>query len=516
MSTETGGTPLPAKLTENAWGTLDPGAPINYHADGPIGTAVARMGAGALADVGGQPLGDALGKVATDVVMGRRTTQEGLDEYRRIRDQLPEGPARRQLDMAINDIDAPPASPLNLPDSPAVPTPLRKLAEDLNAVPMVRQDQSKEMKPLLEVIDGVAAGKISPIRAGRMVREIANRRHERFGDSGKFEIDRAVKTAIAGLEETRRAEQELKAADPQPIPDDETLKSWGISRDGYVDTRRAFLDTLKRDQQAGSLTEAAAQQSAAEPPDYQSMQATVAGTPGGGEAGAGAPAGTGANAGQNDVASQLRELAAKPGRSEADRRGQSMRILGRLSEQELRGVAEDLCISGAYRMNEAELAEAIYKRARGTSPSAPDKATTPPPDKTAQPAGGRTSAAPASGEAIDVATALAEAQDMLASAVAEFEDAAAEEERAQTDARRVETFAAGIAALEFPESVQQHARDLTESNTPRLEAARARRSAAEVRRGQAERMVDVLQKHARIQALGAEVGGVAGKPAYGS
>jgi hypothetical protein len=150
---------LPAgRLTPNRWGSF-PGAgyPVNFHEDGVIGTAIARMGPDALLDVDGEPLAELLGRAATDAVVGRASSQQVLDRIRLLRDRLPPGSAaRRELDDVVGRLDAPDTP---VPEVPAVtPEPLRRLMADLHAVPLVRRDPSREEGTLTGVLDDFDAG----------------------------------------------------------------------------------------------------------------------------------------------------------------------------------------------------------------------------------------------------------------------------------------------------------------------------------------------------------------------
>lgn len=191
-------------IAENRWGMFDATAPVAYHADGPIGSAVRYMGEDARMDVDGEPLANVVGKVATDVVMGRRSAQEGVDAYKQLRDRLPENSrARYELDDAIRRIDAPTAP---LPALPAgTPEPLRQLVADLHAVPIARGEPEKELDKVRQIADDLAAGR--PVRPPLDVQLswLTDARHESYGDSGKFEIDRAVQRAAQGLRNGRRS-----------------------------------------------------------------------------------------------------------------------------------------------------------------------------------------------------------------------------------------------------------------------------------------------------------------------
>jgi hypothetical protein len=199
-------TPLPVSgemsetpIAYNGWGE-DPNAPLNYHSDGPIGTALQHMDQDAHMDVDGEPLANVVGRVATEVTVGGRTAQQGIDEIRTIRDRLPDNSrARSELDHAISRMDAPPSP---VPAVPATaPEPLRVLVNELHTVPMVRNDPSTEMAPLVGILNDFNAGRIGGPRMVRAVQDLANKRHESLGDSGKFQIDRAVKAAVTALKQ---------------------------------------------------------------------------------------------------------------------------------------------------------------------------------------------------------------------------------------------------------------------------------------------------------------------------
>jgi len=185
-------------LHENGWGDIT-SSPVHYHDDGPIGMAVNRMGQDRHLDVDGEPLANVLGVMATDVVRGRRTAQQGVDDLKALQARLPEGGnARNSLSWAIRDMDAPPQPVPAVPNS--TPEPLRNLVAELNAIPIVRNDPSREMEPLLGLINDFAAGQTGGFRMKDGLRRLRNKRHESLGDCGKFEIDHAVDTAVKALE----------------------------------------------------------------------------------------------------------------------------------------------------------------------------------------------------------------------------------------------------------------------------------------------------------------------------
>jgi hypothetical protein len=188
-------------LIENGWG--DPrNDEINYHSDGVIGEALQHMGADARMDVDGEPLANVAGRIATDVVTGRRTAQDGVDAYKALRDRLPQdSQAREHLDRAIWQMDAPRTAVPDLPSG--TPEPLQTLVRELHAVPLVRRDPATELEPLLALADDAASGRLRGPRLYRAVQELRGRRHESQGDAGKFEVDRALEAAVNALRPRR-------------------------------------------------------------------------------------------------------------------------------------------------------------------------------------------------------------------------------------------------------------------------------------------------------------------------
>jgi hypothetical protein len=199
------GSPSDKPIARNAWGTGSAaGNEIAYHDDGAIGTAIKDMGADARMNVDGQPLANVLGKLATDGVAGRKSTQEMVDAIKNVRDRLPAGSAaRRELDRAIGRMDAPTTAPPKIPDG-ALP-PLAKLAQDLHKIPTVRNDPDTELKPLLDLLDRFSQGRTGGRRVLNEVRALANKRHESL--EGKAEIDRLVTRALQELERMQQADR---------------------------------------------------------------------------------------------------------------------------------------------------------------------------------------------------------------------------------------------------------------------------------------------------------------------
>jgi hypothetical protein len=188
-------------LLQNTWGSFADGpVVVHYHQDGEIGLAVERMGDDAHLDVDGDALANVLGRLATDAVVGRASSQEVLDRLKELRDRLPASTARRHLAYAVDQLDAPDTPLPEIPDG--TPPALRKLLLDLHGVPLVRRDPSKEVEPLLVIVSDVTQGRIGGLRLIRAVAGLRNRRHE--SREGKFEIDRAIDRATKALEDERR------------------------------------------------------------------------------------------------------------------------------------------------------------------------------------------------------------------------------------------------------------------------------------------------------------------------
>jgi hypothetical protein len=187
-----------APVTENGWGS-DPNSRVHFHDDGPFGRAIRTMGPHARMDVDGEPLADVLGVLATEVVRGQRTAQEALDAVEKLRDRIPDGTvARLALDRLVADESAP--QTLVPPVPPGTPAYLAQLVADLHAVPMVRSDPSKELEPLLAMVNDVTAGRaVEGRRFLRDLESLTDKRHESLGDVGKFEIDRAIAAASQAL-----------------------------------------------------------------------------------------------------------------------------------------------------------------------------------------------------------------------------------------------------------------------------------------------------------------------------
>lgn len=219
----------PAKRSDkpkkrNNWGGGHKEGEHYFHPDGAVGMALAGIGNDGDIDVDGDRLDNRLGDVATAVVTGTITPDAGLAEYKKLRDRLPEGSrSRRALDSAIQDMDAPPGK---RPASyEGAPRPLRELMDALLENPLARgnaqakrdrQDHTSEVERLDQLMKDWHEGKLSKIRAPRMVQEqLHNRHHE--SNEGKVPLDRAVAKTIRDIERMDKGAWDAGGSPAPPV-----------------------------------------------------------------------------------------------------------------------------------------------------------------------------------------------------------------------------------------------------------------------------------------------------------
>lgn len=225
-------------LTFNNWGGASTG-PVHFHPDGEIGRAVDILGPDARLDVDGLPLAEQLNRLATRGARVEITVQDQIGELRALEARLPDGPGKRAVRTAADDLDAP-AAPV--PDLPAgTPPALQQLMGELWAVPMIRRDgaNAPEIAGLQKVAARASRG-ASGARLADMVRsEVLNRRHE--SKEGKTEIDFAARRAMGSLERPAPAVPDVSTAGPS-APDDAEL------------ARRLVASGIAQPGQAGTVT----------------------------------------------------------------------------------------------------------------------------------------------------------------------------------------------------------------------------------------------------------------------
>lgn len=191
----------PKPILKNNWGGA--GGEVYFHPDGAIGQALRQMGDDKQLEVNGDVLANVMGRLATDVVSGKKTTNQMLDELRKLRGQVPDGSkARKEIDHAIEEIDFPKRS-IKLPEG--APGPLEKLARELEQIPLARRPRQRgedsgtsELDMLAKIVQDWRNGELSPIRLIAAVRNLQNRRHE--SQEGKLELDRVLREAVKELE----------------------------------------------------------------------------------------------------------------------------------------------------------------------------------------------------------------------------------------------------------------------------------------------------------------------------
>jgi hypothetical protein len=213
-------------IIKNTWGSG--GGEVHYHPDGAIGQALRSMGDDQRLTVDGDALANVMGRLATDVVAGRKTVPQMIDELKKLRDRVPDGSkAKRGIESAIKEIDSPKRS-IKLPDGS--PKPLQDLADALTQIPLASKpmregddSSTSELDELSKLAQQYRNGEISRIRLiSEMRQKLQNRRHE--SQEGKLTLDRAVSAAISSLQGMSRAD-----LPNQMTPAGST--SWGNIRD---------------------------------------------------------------------------------------------------------------------------------------------------------------------------------------------------------------------------------------------------------------------------------------------
>lgn len=147
----------------------------------------------------GRALGNVVADLGEGITLRRHDTSAALQQLRRLRAQLPDGPAARRVDTAVDRLDAPPRPAPPLPAQ--APEQLRTLMADLNAINLVRRGYDAgtaspfhETDLLADLAERWAAGTLSTGQFERALRDLAQRRHE--SQEGFTEIRAAVDRAL--------------------------------------------------------------------------------------------------------------------------------------------------------------------------------------------------------------------------------------------------------------------------------------------------------------------------------
>ncbi len=248
-------------LIHNNWGGT--GGEVSFHADGPVGRGLERMGEDQFLDVDGEPLGNVIGKMATDSVRGKTSTKEFADRLRGLRDKVPyDSSGRRRLDEMIEQVDPPEKVDLpHIPDD--TPEPLKELARSFADNPLTRRatpprgsgGRGQPLEELAGIIRDFHNGDEGGSQLIDRVEKLHNRYHESLGAEGKDEMDRAVLKAVKELnaihhDRARRheltdkllAKQKGKAA---PNPPASTVPRRGEGETPTVAKLRARVEELQ-------------------------------------------------------------------------------------------------------------------------------------------------------------------------------------------------------------------------------------------------------------------------------
>ena len=186
-------------LLENHYGV--PGGDVNFHEDGAIGVALARMGEeNKRLNIDGEPLANVLGKLATENVRGKISTEQMVRQLKELRDRVGDAKAKRALGQAIDKIDSPQVH-IDIPSN--IPNELKELLQALERNPLTRQmgsgGRESELKKVQDLALEIAKndGKFSKARLISEIRNLLGGRHE--SQEGYYDLLRAVKEAIQKL-----------------------------------------------------------------------------------------------------------------------------------------------------------------------------------------------------------------------------------------------------------------------------------------------------------------------------
>ena len=175
------------------------------HFDGALGKLWNALGDDQHLQIDGRALGNVVTDLGEGITLHKHDTSHALSELRRIRTQLPDAStAARNVDVAINRLNAPDRPAPNLPDN--APQQLQDLMADLNAIPLVRRgydvgggEPFHETDYLAEVTGRWLRGEINRSAFEREILGLTHRRHE--SSEGWIEIRAAVSRAMNDFRE---------------------------------------------------------------------------------------------------------------------------------------------------------------------------------------------------------------------------------------------------------------------------------------------------------------------------
>lgn len=195
-------------LLGNHWGAG--GGEIEFHDDGAIGTGIKQLGEDKKLEVNGEPLANVLGKLATDVVRGKKKSKDLGPQLKKVADKLPEGSkARKIVERMSQEVSFP--DRVNASSIPASsPAPIKDLQRALTDIPLVHKSPnhgSNELDTLTELMKAWELGQVTPLGLIDRIRELRNKRHE--SQEGFFDLKRAVDNALKELDELKKRDRTL-------------------------------------------------------------------------------------------------------------------------------------------------------------------------------------------------------------------------------------------------------------------------------------------------------------------
>lgn len=184
---------------ENTWGGM-PGDPDNtwrHHWDGAIPRAADGMGQDQHLNVDGQPLGDVLRRIATDVTRDKMAPRDAWDRVAQLRDRVPaDSRARRALDYALEDMGPRDRELPAIPDG--TPAPLATLVREMHAIPLACREGG-ELDRVVEIL-GQRRGRAGLAMAlGGVMGGV----HESTSDCGYQQMTGAVQRCLQELRGNR-------------------------------------------------------------------------------------------------------------------------------------------------------------------------------------------------------------------------------------------------------------------------------------------------------------------------
>lgn len=247
---------------KNNWGRFGEGE-IGFHADGVIGRRLRMMGQDDRLDVGGEPLRDVLGKIATDTVRGRTTGDQQVEQLKALHARLPEGTKAksevgdmvRALTVHKREAKIPEGTPDFLAKA------LRELSENPLARSPGRNDRKSELQELEEIAQQLKDGNPevgSLLRLKQKITSLTNHRHE--SEEGKIALDAILTRAVSHLDDlsrnpARKAEKEKFRADlAERVAKGSPPKASGGGREHAYAQAREEVERLSKEKSSPTLS----------------------------------------------------------------------------------------------------------------------------------------------------------------------------------------------------------------------------------------------------------------------